>query len=96
MACWCIIIQEIFFNHLAQVRIDESSLIRGELFCNQNTELGGVVHGAVYTKQFVLNRSGSVYINYLDNARISKRALDFKLAGIAFEQRKQSKAKWLY
>lgn len=83
-------------NHRAQVYIDETATVTGEIYCNRNLELLGTVHGSVYTSNFVANQSGSSYQNHLYNGSISIEALPREYIGLTFEDSKKDVLKWLY
>ncbi len=78
------------------IRINENVSITGEVYCNQNIELKGRVHGSVYTRGFVANQFGSVYKNHIYNGKISSNALPNQYVGLQFENTRQKPAKWLY
>ncbi len=83
-------------NYKAQVFIDKHAEITGEIYCNQNLEVLGKIHGSVFTSNFVANQSGSSYQNHIYNAEISIDALSPNYIGLPFEGSKKNIAKWLY
>ena len=83
-------------NYKAQVFIDDSVTIRGEVYCSRNLELLGKVYGSVFTSGFVANQSGSVYQNHLYNATIAIDGLPQDYVGLMFENQEKGVIKWLY
>ncbi|AXP80833.1 hypothetical protein CJ739_1747 [Mariniflexile rhizosphaerae] len=83
-------------NHRAQVFIDETVTVTGEIYCNRNLELLGTVHGSVFTSNFVANQSGSSYQNHLYNGSITIEALPREYIGLTLENQKKGVLKWLY
>jgi len=83
-------------NYNTQIRIDEETIVTGEVYCNQNIELKGTVHGSVYTRGFIANAFGSVYKNHIFNGKIISSRLPEQYAGLQFENTKLKTAKWLY
>lgn len=83
-------------NYRAQVFIDENAIVTGEVYCNKNLELLGLVYGTVYTSNFVANQSGSSYQNHIYNGSILVDYLPQEYVGLAFEDSKKEVAKWLY
>ena len=83
-------------NYSTQVIIEENTIITGEVYCEQNVELKGIVNGSVYTKGFIANQFGSIYKNHIYNGHISSRHLPKQYVGLSFQNSKQKVAKWLY
>lgn len=80
----------------SDVFIDENSKIKGQIYCTGNLELKGNVSGSVYTKQFVLNAGGTVFVNYLYNNIIENENIPENYGGILFEDETKILMKWLY
>lgn len=83
-------------NNKAQIKIENEALVAGEIYCSNNLELLGSVDGTVYTRNFILNAFGSIYQNYIYNARISIDILPQEYVGLAFKNSKKKVALWLY
>ena len=81
-------------DNKAQVFIDKDALIKGEVYCNKNLELRGLVQGSVYTKNFVTREYGGIYINHLFNGSIDSTVLPDQYAGV-FIGSKNKVAKFL-
>ena len=79
-----------------QVGIDAKALVIGELYCTQNTELKGRVYGSVFSKNFIANQFGSIYINHIYNGKINSHQLPKNYVGLLFETDKKEVLKWLY
>lgn len=79
-----------------QIIIEEGAFVTGEVYCEKNMELKGVVQGMVITVAFVAQQSGSVYVNHLYNARIISDVMPDAFCGIPLENTKFKMAKWLY
>lgn len=79
-----------------QIKIEEKVGIRGQLYCNGNLELKGIVSGAVYTRQFVANQAGSIFVNHLYNAVIENENIPKKYGGLLFENQPKIILKCLY
>ena len=83
-------------NHKAQIQINTSSQIIGEVYCEGNLELKGSVLGTVYTHSFVAKEFGSVYQNHIYNGVIDRSVLPDKYVGLLFADRKQKVIQWGY
>ena len=79
-----------------QVILEESSIVRGEVYCNQNLELKGVVNGTVFTANFMANQFGSIYQNHIYNGTINIDKLPLEYVGLSFNTKKKGVVKWLY
>jgi len=85
------------YNNDVQVLLEESSLVTGEVYCNQNLELKGSVFGTIYTANFIAKQSGSIYQNHIYNGTILFNRLPSKYVGLSFNKEKPKKIiKWLY
>jgi cytoskeletal protein CcmA (bactofilin family) len=76
--------------------IDEKATVYGEVYCNANLELKGVVYGSVFTSNFIAKQFGSVYQNHLYNATIIVDSLQQEYVGLTFKDSKKDIIKWLY
>jgi hypothetical protein len=83
-------------NYEPQVILQENSLIKGEVYCEENLELNGNVDGSVYTANFILPRFGTIYQNHLYNSEINIDKLPRQYVGLLFENSNKTVAKWLY
>lgn len=83
-------------NFKPQILLEENSYVIGEVFCNQNFELKGIVTGSVFTKRFIANQFGSIYQNHIYNGRILSVNFPKQYAGLAIKKSKINIAKWLY
>ncbi|MBV7269069.1 hypothetical protein [Winogradskyella luteola] len=88
--------QEKSNNYKSQLQIKENTVIYGELYNNQNTELQGMVYGSVYTDNFIANQAGSVYQNHIYNGTIIVDELPKQYAGLLINNPKKCVLKWLY
>lgn len=82
-------------NYKTQIQIDEKSSITGEVFCSKNLELQGTVFGSVYTNNFIIRKSGGVYVNHLYNGVINSKVLPIQYVGIQLNNESNSVAKWV-
>lgn len=83
-------------SYKSQVIIEDMANVTGEVYCNLNTELKGTVIGTVYTKGFIANQFGSVYINHIYNGKILSSATPHQYSGLLFKDTPQKVVKWLY
>ena len=83
-------------NYNAQIELKEKATLIGEVYCNQNLELKGTVHGSVFTNNFIAKQSGSIYQNHIYNGSIIASELPQEYVGVLFESSKKGVAKWLY
>jgi len=83
-------------NYKTQIELQETSVLIGELYCNQNTELKGTVYGTVFAKNFIANQFGSIYQNHIYNGKINVHQLPKEYVGLLFENSKKEVLKWLY
>ena len=82
-------------NYKTQMQIDEKSMIKGEVYCSKNLELQGTIFGTVYTNNFIVKKSGRIYINHLYNGVINTKELPIEYAGIQIDKESNSVAKWV-
>lgn len=79
-----------------QIVLEKDSKIKGQVYCNGNFEIKGTVSGSVYTKQFVANQAGSIFMNHVYNATIENEDIPAIYGGIILEQEPKTVLKWLY
>ncbi|WP_406845483.1 hypothetical protein [Flavobacterium soyae] len=79
-----------------QIVLEKDSKIKGQVYCNGNFEIKGTVSGSVYTKQFVANQAGSIFMNHVYNATIENETVPAIYGGIILEQEPKTVLKWLY
>lgn len=79
-----------------QIKLEEKVRIKGQLYCKGNLELKGTVSGGVYTRQFVANEAGSIFVNHLYNAVIENENIPQLYGGLIFEKEPKTILKWLY
>jgi cytoskeletal protein CcmA (bactofilin family) len=79
-----------------QILLKENTTLEGFLYCEQQLELLGNVHGSVYTSGFITKQFGSVYQNHIYNGVISSTQLMNEYVGFPFENLDYKVAKWLY
>lgn len=80
-------------NH---VIISNDAVVEGNVYSEGYTELKGTVIGSVYTKYFVANEGGSIYINHIYNGKILTEEVKVEMAGLPFEGKSKTIAAWLY
>ena len=78
-----------------QIQIDDSAVIKGEVYCSKNLALQGSVFGSVYTNNFIVKKSGGVYVNHLFNGTINVKKLPIQYVGLLINNESNSVAKWL-
>lgn len=83
-------------GHKNDVLLAEDSFIEGNVYSEGYTELRGTVSGSIYTRYFVANQSGSLYINHIYNGRILKAKEKKEIAGLVLEDSDKKVAAWLY
>lgn len=79
-----------------QLVLEKEARIKGQVYCNGNFELRGTVSGSVYTKQFVANQSGSIFVNHIYNGVIENETIPTIFGGIMLESAPKTVIKWLY
>jgi cytoskeletal protein CcmA (bactofilin family) len=79
-----------------QIILENEARIKGQVYCNGNFELRGTVSGSVYTKQFVANQAGSIFVNHIYNGVIENENIPDVFGGIIFENQPKIIMKWLY
>lgn len=80
----------------SNIVLEENARIKGQVYCQGNFELKGKVSGAVYTKQFVTNKAGSIFVNHIYNGIIENETIPQEFGGILFEDKTKKVIKWLY
>lgn len=83
-------------DYNAQIVLEKQSRIKGQVYCNGNFELKGTVSGSVYTKQFIANQAGSIFINHIYEGTIENENVPAFFGGIVFEKERKTVMKWLY
>ena len=79
-----------------QIVLEKEARIKGQVYCNGNFELRGTVSGSVYTKQFIANQSGSIFVNHIYNGTIENENIASIFGGMVFENEPKIVMKWLY
>lgn len=79
-----------------QIVLEKLSRIKGQVYCNGNFELKGTVSGSVYTKQFIANQAGSIYVNHIYEGVIENDNIPAIFGGIVLENEQKTIMKWLY
>ncbi|AUC13865.1 hypothetical protein BTO06_01275 [Tenacibaculum sp. SZ-18] len=79
-----------------QIKINTSSVITGELYCQGNTEILGTVIGELYTNNFIAKQNGRRYINHIYNGVMNARELSDNYIGILGNDNRKGVSKWLY
>ena len=64
------------------ILIPETTIIDGQVYCEDSLDLQGQVNGVVYTALFQTFQNGSNYVNHLFNGQINRSALPHQFAGI--------------
>ena len=82
-------------NFNAQITIAENAIVKGEVYCTNNTVLLGTVYGSVYTHNFLVKKAGGIYINHLYNGVIDATILPKQYAGLQIEKASNTIAKWV-
>lgn len=82
-------------NFNAQIDIAENAIVKGEVYCTNNTSLLGTVYGSVYTHNFLVKKAGGIYINHLYNGVIDANSLPKQYAGLQIEKVANTVAKWV-
>lgn len=78
-----------------QVLISEKATVTGEVYCNKNFELLGVVNGFVYANSFIAKQSGGVYINHIYNGTINSENISEEYSGLFIEENNAKVVKWI-
>lgn len=79
-----------------RILLETQAKIKGQVYCQGNFELKGIVSGSVYARQFIANQSGSRYINHIYNG-IIENSIPEVFGGIVFDQdESKTVMKWLY
>lgn len=82
-------------NYKTQIKIDGKAQIIGEVYCSKNIELQGKVLGSVYTNNFIIKKSGGVYVNHIYNGIINSKELPNQYAGLQINSFSNQVAKWV-
>lgn len=83
-------------NFKTQITLGEDSILKGEVYCQGNFELQGKVVGSVFTEQFIVNKSGSIFINHIYNGQIINDNFPESFCGLLFKNNQKGVAKWMY
>lgn len=82
-------------NYKSQIFIGEKAKVTGEVYCSNNLEMLGRVNGSVYTNNFIVKKSGGIFVNHLYNAVISSKDIPKQYAGLDFGKGVTTVAKWV-
>ncbi|MBZ9731340.1 hypothetical protein LB467_16750 [Salegentibacter sp. JZCK2] len=74
----------------------KNSFIEGNVYCEGYTELEGTVKGSLYTKYFVANHRGSLYINHIYDGKVLTGNVKPEMGGLVLEGTEKKVAAWLY
>ncbi len=77
------------------VLIEKEAVLKGDLYCNQQLSLEGLVKGSVYTKQFVTHTAGALYMNHFLDGSINSHRLEASFVGIAHADTENQIMQWL-
>jgi cytoskeletal protein CcmA (bactofilin family) len=79
-----------------QIVLEKGSKIKGQVYCHGSFELKGIVSGCVYTRQFISNTAGSIYVNHILDGIIENENVPTDYGGIVFYNQKKTILQWLY
>lgn len=78
------------------IMLNETSVVEGNIYCQGYLDIRGTVKGSVFTKYFVAQQHGSLYINHIYNARIINEGRKPDISGLLLNGRRKNIASWLY
>lgn len=84
------------YNFNTQIVLEENAKVKGQVYCDGSFELKGTVTGSVYTKQFIANQVGSIFVNHIYNGVIENENIPDLFGGIVFENNPKIVMSWLY
>jgi len=79
-----------------QLFLDKQTSLKGQVYCEGNFALEGSVTGSAYVRQFIANKSGTVFLNHIYNGTIENKSNPYPFGGILFEDRKKTILQWLF
>lgn len=79
-----------------QIVLEKEARIKGQVYCNGNFELRGTVSGMVFTKQFMANQAGSIFVNHIYDGVIENENISTVFGGTVLENQPKTVMKWLY
>jgi hypothetical protein len=79
-----------------QIVLQEKATVKGQVYCDGSFELKGTVFGSVYTKQFIANQAGSIFVNHIYNGVIKNENIPAIFGGLIFEKNPKIVMSWLY
>ncbi|WP_299272399.1 hypothetical protein [uncultured Psychroserpens sp.] len=83
-------------NFDVQLKIEDNTIIEGQVYCEQNLDLRGTVYGTVYANNFLVKENGTTYQNHLYHAEINSNELTEQFVGLSFNTLPKQVMKWLY
>lgn len=92
----CFLTDDLKTNHKVQIDIQNDALITGEIYCEKNTALSGMVNGTIYTKAFITNAFGSIYHNHIYNGFINSNNVPQQFTGLVFKNEQKEIVQWVY
>lgn len=92
----CYIQSKIVADYNTQLVLEKASRIKGLVYCMGNFEIKGTVSGSVFTKQFVANQAGSIFLNHIYYGTIENTNIPNIYAGAVFENQPKAIVKWMY
>ncbi|MDR1678827.1 MAG: hypothetical protein LBR81_03525 [Prevotellaceae bacterium] len=80
------------------LKLDDGSVVKGQVYSNGYTEIKGSIHGSLYTDRFFLSTPSSIYENTLMDTDIDMYKLSRSYVGMDLidEQTRGSVIKWVY
>jgi cytoskeletal protein CcmA (bactofilin family) len=88
--------KEILSDFNTQIVLEEKSSIKGQVYCEGSFELKGTVSGSVFTRQFIANQLGSIFVNHIYNGVIENDNIPKIYSGLIYENHTKVVMKWLY
>ncbi|WP_405567965.1 hypothetical protein [Polaribacter sp. Asnod6-C07] len=82
-------------NYDAQIKIEENAKVVGEVYCSKNVQFQGEVFGSIYTNNFIIKKSGDIYVNHIYNGEINANIIPHEFAGLQINQSSNQLAKWV-
>ena len=92
----CFLTDDVGNNHKIQLSIQDNAMITGEVYCEKNTALSGIVNGSIYTNAFITNAYGSIYHNHIYNGKINSQNLPKQFCGLPFKNENKNIVQWVY
>ncbi len=82
-------------ENIPHIVVEKNAKVTGDVYCSKNLELGGSIHGFVYTSGFIARQFGGVYLNHIYNGIINSKEIPEEYNGLFIGNYQPKVSKWI-